>query len=288
VHGPGSDRLAFGLVRGDRPRVMGILNATPDSFSADGLAGDLAELLARGEAQVRHGAEVLDLGGESTRPGATPVAVEQELERVMPVLQGLLQRVSVPLSIDTQKAVVAERALAAGASILNDVSGLRDPDLAGVAAAHQAWLVVTHNGWTMGRTEDSDVLAEVIRGLRGLVDLALRAGVPQSRVIVDPGLGFGKSPLESLELLRRTAELREAVAPLPVLVGASRKGFIGRALGLAVQDRLEGSLACAAIAAFAGAELIRVHDVQPAVRTVSMAWAVRQGQNATLMPEPSA
>jgi len=267
---------------------MAILNATPDSFSGDGLATRAEALVARAEAQVQQGADLVDLGGESTRPGARPVSTEDELDRVMPVLTRLAQRLPVPLSIDTQKVSVAARALDAGASVLNDVSGLHDPELAVVAAAHGAWLVLTHNGWSMGRTQRGDVVAEVIDGLRRLVDVALGAGVPQTRLIADPGLGFGKAPLESLELLRRTAELREAVAPLPLLVGPSRKGFIGRALGLPVEDRLEGTLACVAIAAFAGVELIRVHDVQPAVRTARLAWAVREGQNATLVPEPTA
>jgi len=289
AHPPGSSPTPLVLIPGDRPRIMGILNATPDSFSGDGLATHAEALVARAEAQVQQGADLLDLGGESSRPGARPVSAEDELERVMPVLTRLVQRVSVPLSIDTQKASVAARALDAGASMLNDVSGLHDPELAVVVAAHDAWLVITHNGWTMGRAQrGGDVLAEVVGGLHRLVELALSAGVPESRLIADPGLGFGKSPLESLELLRRTAELRDAVAPLPLLVGPSRKGFIGRALGLPVEQRLEGTLACVAIAAFAGAELIRVHDVQPAVRTARMAWAVRQGPNATLVPEPTA
>lgn len=285
-----TDKLASyipAIKRGDQPRIMGVLNATPDSFLGDGLDKDLAALLARARTQVEQGADILDLGGESTRPGASPVSVEEELMRVLPLTSALVQHVAVPLSIDTQKAAVAARALEVGASMLNDVSGLRDPDLAGVAAAHHAWLVLTHNGWTMGRTQLGDVVVEVTDQLRRLIDVALSAGVPQARLIVDPGLGFGKTPAESLELLRRTSELRDALAPLPVLVGPSRKGFIGRVLGLPVEDRLEGSLACVAIAAFAGAELIRVHDVQPAVRTAHMAWAVRQGEHAVLA-QPSA
>jgi dihydropteroate synthase len=286
------DGVPFSLAAGDRPRIMGVLNATPDSFSGDGLPTDPEALVARGLEQVRDGADLLDLGGESSRPGATPISAEQELERVLPVLTALGERVPVPLSIDTQKASVAARAVQAGVRVLNDVSGLQDPEMASVAAAHDAWLVLTHNGWTLGRApadaRPADVVSEVIGRLHDLVEQALRAGVAERRLIVDPGLGFGKSPLESLELLRRTAALREALAPLPLLVGPSRKGFIGRALGLPVQERLEGTLACVAIAAFEGAELIRVHDVQPARRTAHMAWAVRHGRNATLLPEQSA
>ena len=277
---------------GGRPRIMGVLNATPDSFSGDGLAGDLDALLARAQAQVSEGAEILDVGGESTRPGATPVPAEEERRRVVPVIEHLAHRVTVPLSIDTTKPAIADEALAAGATILNDVSGLRDPELAAVATRHGAWLVLTHNGWTIPLRRDpgprpEGVLEEVVEHLRLLVRRAMDAGVEQRRLIVDPGLGFGKTPGESLELLKCTGELHERLAPCPLLIGASRKSFIGRALGLPVTERLEGSLACAALAAFAGAEIIRVHDVQPSVRAARMAWAVRQGRAAELAPAES-
>lgn len=281
------------LAAGDRPRIMGVLNATPDSFSGDGLAMAPGVLVARGVAQVREGADLLDLGGESTRPGATPVPADEELGRVLPVLEQLTARVSVPIAIDTLKPAVADRALHAGAAILNDVSGLRDPDLASVAAHHGAWLVLTHNRWTARAARDrlggyypgaseGDIVQEVVAGLHHLADLATRAGVQEGRLIADPGLGFGKAPRESLELLRRLADLRARLAPLPLLVGPSRKSFVGRALDLKVDDRLEGTLACVALAAFAGAEIIRVHDVRPAARAARMAWAVRQGRDAAL------
>jgi dihydropteroate synthase len=274
---------------GDRPRIMGVLNATPDSFSGDGLAGDLDALLARAQAQVDAGAEILDVGGESTRPGATPVPAEEERRRVLPVIERLAPRVAVPVSIDTSKPAIADEALSAGATILNDVSGLRDGELAAVAARHGAWLVLTHNGWTtpLGRgagQQPEAVLEEVVEHLLTLVRRAVEAGVNEHRLIVDPGLGFGKTPWESLELLKRAGELHERLAPYPLLIGASRKSFIGRALGLPVTERLEGSLACAALAAFAGAEIIRVHDVRPSVRAARMAWAVRQGCGAELAP----
>lgn len=278
---------------GDRPRVMGVLNATPDSFAGDGLAGQVDALVARGLAQVQAGAEILDLGGESTRPGAAPVSADEELRRVLPALTSLVARVPVPLSIDSMKPAVAEAALAAGATMLNDVSGLREPALASVAASHGAWLVLTHNRWWSEPARDhlggyfargggGDVVLEVESALRALVERATAAGVAPERIVLDPGLGFGKSPGESLELLRRTAELRERLAPFPLLVGPSRKSFVGRALGLPVEERLEGTLACVAIAAFAGAEIIRVHDVAPAVRAARMAWAIRLGQAAPL------
>jgi dihydropteroate synthase len=278
---------------GDRPRIMGVLNATPDSFSGDGLAGDVDALLARAEAQVAAGAEILDVGGESTRPGATLVPAEEERRRVLPVIERLAAHVAVPVSIDTTKPAIADEALSAGATILNDVSGLRESELVAVAARHDAWLVLTHNGWNTplsrgaGQRHEA-VLEEVVEQLRTLVRRAIGAGVNQRRLIVDPGLGFGKTPWESLELLRRAGEIHERLAPYPLLIGASRKSFIGRALGLPVTERLEGSLACAALAAFAGAEIIRVHDVQPSVRAARMAWAVRQGCGAELVPaEPA-
>lgn len=275
---------------------MGILNATPDSFAGDGIV-DPDRLVARGEEQARQGAAILDIGGESTRPGAEPVSAEDELARVMPVLERLAGRVPVPISIDTLKPVVADRALAAGACILNDISGLRDPDLVPVAARHDAWLVLTHNRWTARAAKDrlggyypaaggGDIVEEVVAAIRWLAEQAVRGGVAERKLIADPGLGFGKSPGESLELLRRTAELHERLAPMPLLIGPSHKSFVGRALGLPVEDRLEGTLACVAIAALAGAEIIRVHDVQPAARAITMAWAVHQGKNAKLAFEP--
>ncbi|MCL6649038.1 MAG: dihydropteroate synthase [Chloroflexi bacterium] len=291
------ERPTLTLSQDGPPLIMGVLNATPDSFSGDGLLA-VEALVARGEEQVRTGAAILDLGGESTRPGAQPVPAAEELARVLPPLRHLVTRVRVPLSIDTQKPVVADQALAAGACVLNDVSGLRDPELAAVAARHAAWLVLTHNRWTACPAQDrlggyyptagtGDVVEEVVAGLTHLAEQAIRAGVPEQRLIADPGLGFGKSPAESLELLRRLEELRRRLAPLPLLVGPSRKSFVGRALGLPVNERLEGTLACVALAAFAGAAIIRVHDVLPAVRAARMGWALRLGKDAPLIAEPA-
>ena len=248
------------------PRVMAVLNATPDSFSGDGVLG--AALVEQARRAVAEGADILDLGAESTRPGATAVPLEEELGRLSAVLPEVLP-LGVPVSIDTQKPRVADTALSLGAVLLNDVSGLADPELASVAAHHGAYLVLTHNGWTTGRGRD------VLSTLQALVDQALKAGVQSARLIVDPGLGFGKAPAESLAVLGDLARVVESLAPLPVLVGASRKGFIGQVLDLPADERLEGSLACAAIATFLGASIVRVHDVRPSVRATRMAWAVR-------------
>lgn len=247
---------------GDPPRIMAVLNATPDSFSGDGRPGQgLIELAKRA---VAEGADVLDLGAESTRPGSTPVSAEEEVARLESVLPAVLA-LGLPVSIDTQKPRVAETALAAGAVVLNDVSGLADPGLARVAAEHNAYLVLTHNGW---RTE-----REVLPELQALAEQALHAGVAEERLILDPGLGFGKTAEQSLGVLRDLDSL--TALGWPVLVGASRKGFIGQVLDLPANERLEGSLACAAIATLKGASILRVHDVKASVRAARMAWAVR-------------
>jgi dihydropteroate synthase len=186
----------------------------------------------------------------------------------------LLREVEAPLSIDTRHARVADVVLAAGAVVLNDVSGLAERELADVAAEHGAFLVLTHNGWTTGR-RGGDMVDDVVATLSELIDCATRRGVAVDRLLVDPGLGFGKPAANSLVLLRRLAELGVRLSPLPLLVGASRKGFIGHVLGVPPNDRLEGSLACATVATLAGASVIRVHDVAASVRTLRMAWAIR-------------
>jgi dihydropteroate synthase len=241
---------------------MAVLNATPDSFSGDGRSGEaLVELAQRA---VKEGADVLDLGAESTRPGATAVTAQEEWARLAAVLPEIMQ-LGLPVSIDTQKPRVADTALAAGAVVLNDVSGLADPELASVAAHHHAYLVLTHNGWHADR--------EVLPTLHALVEQAMHAGMQEQRLILDPGLGFGKTLEHSLRVLRELDGL--TALGFPVLVGASRKGFIGRVLDVPPNDRLEGSLACAAIATMKGASILRVHDVRPSVRAARMAWAVR-------------
>jgi dihydropteroate synthase len=187
---------------GSQPRIMGILNATPDSFSGDGLDDAVDALVGRGQAQARAGAAILDIGGESTRPGATPVPAAEERRRVLPVIERLAREVDVPISIDTSKAEVAAAALEAGARIVNDVSGLIDPRLAPTAAKYGAWLVLTHNGWTLGYAPppERDLVDEVVGVLERLADQALKAGVPEDRVIVDPGLGFGKPAADSCDV----------------------------------------------------------------------------------------
>jgi dihydropteroate synthase len=253
---------------------MGVLNATHDSFSGDGLGEDLDALVARGREQVRDGATMLDVGAQSTHPRAAAVGAEMELARVIPAVERLVAEVGVPVSIDTTEPRVADAALAAGACMVNDISGLRDIRLAEVAARHGAWLVVTDNGWTKPLEPAARPADAVAARLRELVAAAIAAGMDPERVIVDPGLGFGKAVAVSLALLRETARLRDQLRPHLLLVGPSRKGFIGATLGLDVGDRLEGTLACLAIAVAGGADILRVHDVRPAARVIRMAAAI--------------
>jgi dihydropteroate synthase len=267
---------------------MGIVNCTPDSFSGDGLP-DAAAAIAHGLRLAAEGADVLDVGGESTRPGATPVPVEEELRRVLPVVEALAPRVGVPISVDTSKAAVAEAALAAGATIVNDVWALtRDPHLATVAARHGAAVVLMHNRTaapTIGVLggyfakdgyRGRDIVEVVGEELEARVGHALAAGIARERLLVDPGIGFGKTRAQNLALLRRLGELRRRplLAGLPLLVGPSRKSFIGLTLDLPVEHRLEGTLATLALAVAQGADVVRVHDVRAAVRCVRMADAI--------------
>jgi dihydropteroate synthase len=258
---------------------MGIVNLTPDSFSGDGLAGGVGAAVGRVEALVAAGADLIDLGGESTRPGHEPVSEDEELARVVPVLEQLDGRLRVPISIDTRKAAVAEAALAHGATIVNDVSGLTyDPRLAEVTGRAGASLIVGH--WRPRRHDDPDEPADLVDWLAGgLVEsirIATAAGVPRTSLIVDPGLGFAKLPPVSLAILGRLRELRARLG-LPMLIGASRKGFIGQVLGKQVEDRLGGSLATVAMSVAAGIDAVRVHDVQPAVEVARMSEAIAYG-----------
>jgi dihydropteroate synthase len=249
---------------------MGILNAAPDSFSGDGLDGDAAAIVARARQHLTDGAAILDLGGESTQLGSTPVRENIELARIMPALERLVREVDAPISIDTSKPAVADAALRAGARVLNDVSGLRDRALAEVAARYDSWLVVMDNGWTRQPHQGGlDIVEVVSHELRRLVEEAVRAGVERHRIIVDPGLGFGKTPDESLALIAAIGELRERMRPHLVLCGPSRKGFTGTPLGLEPEERLETTLGAVALCAYLGADIIRVHDVRAAGRA---AW----------------
>ena len=277
---------------GKRTYIMGILNVTPDSFSGDGLmaAGDfVGAALAQAERFVEEGADILDVGGESTRPGSAPIPAEEELRRVMPVVERLAREFDVPISIDTYKAEVARRALDAGAHMVNDVWGLRmDPELAGLVAERGVPVVVMHNrsrpkdavqeerlGGRYVGVEYEDLMADIIRELRGSVQIALDAGVAWERIIVDPGLGFGKTVEQNLEIMDRLGELK--VLGRPILVGPSRKSFIGYTLDLPPEERLEGTAATVALCIARGADIVRVHDVKEMVRVARMTDAIVRG-----------
>ncbi|MEK7848141.1 MAG: dihydropteroate synthase [Chloroflexota bacterium] len=258
---------------GQRPFVMGIINVTPDSFSGDGLACDVGAAVARAQEMEAAGADILDIGGESTRPGSAPITADEELGRVLPALERIVAAVKVPVSIDTYKVEVARRAVAAGASLINDVWGLKqDPALARVAAEAGVPLVVMHN---QRGTCYVDLVAEVLASLRWSLGRAEEAGVPLENLIVDPGIGFGKTLEHNLELMRRLRELRSLGRP--VLLGTSRKSMIGLVLGLPPDQRMEGTAATVALGIAGGADIVRVHDVAPMVRVCRMADAIVRG-----------
>jgi len=266
------------LELGERTSIMGIVNVTPDSFSDGGAFLDPTAAIEHGLRLVSDGADILDVGGESTRPGAEPVSVPEELRRVVPVVRELAARSGVPVCIDTMKAAVAEAALAAGATIVNDVSALRfDPRLGEVVARTGAALVIMHMQGTPRTMQQAphyeDLLGEVIAGLAAGVGRATAAGVDPERILVDPGIGFGKSLEHNLELLDRLGEL--AVLGRAILVGPSRKAFIGRLLDLPAAERIEGTLAACCAAADRGAHVVRVHDVGPVRRALRVADAIR-------------
>ena len=276
------------IFRGARTVVVGVLNATPDSFSDGGrfVGGtgevDLARAVDLAAQMLRDGADVLDVGGESTRPGAAEVPASVECERTVPLVEMLAKRFGAPLSIDTRKAAVAEAALAAGASIVNDVSGLRfDPALAGVVARLRAELVIGHARGTPETMQIAPhydaVIDEVAAELRASLALARTAGVGDERITIDPGIGFGKRPEDNHALLVRIGELRAAVGgDLPVLVGPSRKRFLARPSGDTPAERDAATHAACAIAVYEGADAVRVHDVAGAVRACAVARALRE------------
>jgi dihydropteroate synthase len=257
-------------------KLMGIVNVTPDSFSDGGLYLDRDAAIAHGKELVADGAEILDVGGESTRPGAEAVSGEEELRRVVPVIEGLAGGEAV-VSIDTSKVGVAEAALDAGAAIVNDVTALRaDPEVGALCAERGAGLVLMHMLGDPRTMQESPVYDDVVDDVKAFLaerlDVAIAAGVEEERVWLDPGIGFGKTLEHNLELLRRLGELRELGRPL--VVGASRKSFIGRIDGSPVGERLGGTIAASVLAAAEGADVLRVHDVAEAAQALQVAQAI--------------
>ncbi len=260
----------------EAPRVMGIVNNTPDSFSGDGLAGDVAGAIARGNSMFEAGADLVDVGGESTRPGAEPVAVDVEVSRTVPVVEGLVRTQPGRVSIDTMKPEVAEAALSAGATVVNDVSGLRNPRMIEVVAEHGASVIVMHmlgEPRTMqANPRYEDVVRDIGLFLKERVSAAERGGISPERIMVDPGIGFGKTVGHNIELLARLGEFK--FLGKPIVVGVSRKAFIGKISGADVDDRLSGSIAAAVLAVREGADIVRVHDVAETVQALRIERAV--------------
>ncbi len=255
---------------GERTYVMGVLNLTPDSFSGDGLGSDLEAVVAQARRFVAEGADIIDVGGESTRPDSKPVSVSEELSRVIPAIERLAGELSVPISIDTYKSQVARRAVAAGARMINDVWGLKqDPGLAQVVAEAGVPLVLASN---QRDKPCPDIIAEVISSLKKSIKLARAAGVAEQDIIIDPGIGFGKSLEQNLELIGRLAELKSLGRP--ILLGTSRKSVIGLVLDLPVDERLLGTAATVAIGIANGADMVRVHDVKEMVQVCRMSDAI--------------
>lgn len=273
-----SPRAAICGLPMDRPQIMGILNVTPDSFSDGGRLTDVGRAVDAATQMVAQGATILDIGGESTRPGAAYVEVEEEIERTVPVIAELSRELSVPISIDTRKAAVAKAALEAGASLINDVSAMEfDPNMASVAAEAGVPICLMHAQGTPETMQDNptyeDVVREVLKHLAGRVDAALAAGIPAERIIVDPGIGFGKTLEHNLALLSHLSVLHSL--GVPVLVGASRKRFIGTLTNVeAADERVHGSVAVALAAVAQGAQILRVHDVEATAQALKIWQAI--------------
>jgi dihydropteroate synthase len=277
------------LSLGERTLLMGILNVTPDSFSDGSQFFSPAKAVARAEQMVADGADIIDVGGESTRPGSAPISADEEIQRVVPVIEALSKTIRVPISVDTTKSEVARAALDVGASIINDISGLRfDFYVADAAAKNGAGLVLMHSRGTpatMHRLPPvADIMHEVTSSLRASVRMAERRGVQRECLVIDPGIGFGKSQEQNLELIANLRTLRRALGELPVLIGTSRKSFIGRVIAMEpgkmspVDQRLHGTMATVTAAVLKGAQIVRVHDVKEALETVLIADAIRKAE----------
>lgn len=268
-----------------RTLVMGILNITPDSFSDGGRFYGREQSVRHAEEMITEGANIIDVGGESTRPGAAPVSLAEEIRRVVPVIESLAKRFAVPISVDTTKRAVARAALDAGAQIINDISGLRfEPAMAEEVARDNAGLVLMHSRGTAHNLHDlppvADIMAEVENGLRRSIAEAVERGVASAKIVLDPGIGFGKTPGQNVELVAHLGRVVRSLQEHAILVGTSRKSFIGRLLGdVPADSRLHGTMATVTAAILHGAQIVRVHDVRPAVETARVADAIRQAMN---------
>ena len=261
------------------PVIMGILNVTPDSFSDGGAHRTVEEALGHARSMIEEGADIIDVGGESTRPYCDPVAEKEELRRVIPVVEGLSDSSDILISVDTYKSNVAREALKAGADMVNDISGLTHDDrMAEVVAASDAYAVIMHIKGTPRNMQENPSYDDVIGEIKGFlgerVDHAVRMGIDSEKIIVDPGIGFGKRVEDNLRILKMLLQFRELGKP--VLVGTSMKTFIGRITGFPLEERVEGTLATLAVALMNGADIIRVHDVKKATKVLKMVKAVME------------
>jgi len=266
------------LTLGKRTLLMGVLNVTPDSFSDGGLFFDKEKAIAHGLRMVEEGADIIDIGGESTRPGSKPLDLEEELRRIIPIIESLAKKVDIPISIDTYKSAVAQRAIEAGAEIINDISGLHfDQNLAKVASEEDTPLVLMHIRGTP-ETMQKDIhyeslFSEILHYLKDSIQRAESAGLDPRQIIIDPGIGFGKTVEDNLLIIKNLYEFR--ILGKPILLGTSRKSFIGKILNTGAGDRLEGTLSSIAIGVLNGAHIIRSHDVLQAKKAIAVADAIR-------------
>jgi dihydropteroate synthase len=269
------------LPYGERTLVMGVLNVTSDSFSDGGKFFSPEDALAHAEQMIAEGADIIDVGGESTRPGSEFISEEEELRRVIPVIGEIAKKSSVPISVDTTKSTVARAALEAGAEIINDISGLRfDPAIAEMAAASKAGLVLMHSRGTPKDMQElpsvTDVISEVTHGLRESLATATERGLARESMAIDPGIGFGKTAEQNIDLIASVDQLTREFPDLPIMIGTSRKSFIGKLLGDArVDNRLYGTIATVVAAVLKGAHIVRVHDVKPTVESIRIADALK-------------
>ena len=262
---------------GSRTYIMGILNVTPDSFSGDGIYQDIDRAVETGERLVQEGADIIDIGGESTRPGAQSVTIEEEIERVIPVIEKLSRKIKAPISIDTAKSKVARRALDSGASIVNDITGFEsDHEMVYVIREFNAKVVLMHIKGTPQTMQNSpkygNLIQEIKEELRRIIDKAILNGIKKENIIIDPGIGFGKTLEHNLEILNRLSEFKEL--GMPVLVGPSRKSFIGKITGTEPYNRVFGTAGAVAVAIENGADIVRVHDVKEIKQAVMVADAI--------------
>ena len=268
------------LTFGERTLIMGVLNVTPDSFSDGGRYMTLEAAVARAEEMAEEGADIIDVGGESTRPGADPVDEEEEKRRVLPVIEEIAKRIDLPISIDTYKPSVAREAINCGASIINDITALSDPEMISLAAETKVGVVLMHmkgTPKTMQLSPEYDsLISEIYSFLKERIERAVEGGVSPERIIIDPGIGFGKTVEHNLEIIRRLREFKSLGKP--ILIGTSRKSFIGHVLNLPVEERVEGTAATVAISIANGADIVRVHDVKQMKRVAAMTDAICRGR----------